>query len=287
MEDNNQSNQIQPISKFQLKLNYWYLNNKARLKIALVVFLIAFSVGLFSYSIYQAATIVFIDDRNLNAGLTELTQNNVTYVNYHRVNAPKNIEITEFTATATSEGKYDFLARVYNPNTEFAATDITFQLLAGNQIVAEKSTFILPGQEKFFAFFNQEVPAAGSPGLNVKAVSWARQRSWDSFGPSRLDFQISDKQFTPAVRSGVAGAAPVGVLNFKIKNATAYSYWQVGLYIALYSGDRVVGSNFVAMENFNSGEQREMSIKFTENFPSISKIEIIPEVNILDPTIYK
>jgi len=280
------SSQISQVSKFSLRLSYWYINNKLRLRQALVIFLILLSVGFYGYALIGGGKIVFIDDRNLYTSLNELTSNTIDYTAYHRANRPKDIEILSFDATDGRQGRYDFVARLFNPNENFSASAVELMLVVGSQVVAEKSVFILPGEKKFVVFFGEEVERFRDPTLKIIDTNWARQRSYKEFADIRLNFEISAIDFNSASSRRNAGQLAGSTLNFKIKNASAFSYWQVGVYAGLISAGEIVAVNFISLDLFESGATRDVEMIWYENLPTISDFEIIPEVNILDDGVY-
>ena len=140
------------VSNFNLKLSYWYINNKQRLRLALIVCLILVSVGFYAYTLYRAVTIVFIDSRNVKSNLDQLSSNAIDYSYFKRVNQPKDIQILSFNATAGAGGRYDFVAKLANPNENFAAIKVDLFLVSGSTMVDQKSTFILPGEQKLVVF---------------------------------------------------------------------------------------------------------------------------------------
>lgn len=280
------SGQPEQISNFRLKASYWYVSHKLQLRQGLIIFLIALSLILYSYSLYKALAIFLIDDRSLARDINSLTAEQIDYSYFRQVNRPQELELLSFDSADGRQNRYDFIAKVFNPNADFVAEAALFQLISGSEVIAEKTSLIYPGEEKYVAFFGQEILGEVNPILKISEVKWRRVHGFENFSQSRLQFEISDIVFTPARQTGLAGSLPVSSLNFKIKNNTAFSYWQVGAYLVLLSGQRVVGANYLTLEQFASGETRQAEMRWYESLPPISKVEILAEVNILDPAVY-
>ena len=88
------------------------------------------------------------------------------------------------------------------------------------------------------------------------------------------------------MESGIRGELPVSTLNFKITNGSAYSYWQVGVYMVLLGPGNVAGANYIALDQFLSGQTREIEMRWYEVLSSVNKVEILPEINVLDSGVY-
>lgn len=273
--------QAAKVSKLNIGLSYWYINNKLRLRQALVIFLILLSVGFYLFTLYRGATIIFIDDPILSRNLGELTDNSIDYTYFHRANQPAEIQILSFDSTAGTDGRFDFVAKLANPNENFTASKVDLLLVVGSKPIAEKSTFILPGEEKLVVFFGEEIEQFGSPVLHISKVQWARQRSYAEYAEPRLNFEITGLDFTSANNQ-----LPVSTLNFKIKNNTAFSYWQVGVYASLISGGSITAGNFISLDQFVSGEIRDVEMRWHEPLFGVTDFEIFTEVNILDESVF-
>jgi len=275
------TNQPGEITNLQLKISYWYIKNKLALKNYLAGVLIGISVITFGYCFWQL-TIIFVINWNTDQqNIANLPNDLINYSYFHVTQEPQALQISDFEAIA-GQGKYDFVASIKNSNADFAAINIDYQLIAGDQIVAERSGFIMPGEEKYFAFFGIDSSKVSNPVLKIAQVQWTRVRGYAALAEPRLKFEVTDKVFTPADQSGIKGSLPVSLLDFKIKNNSAYGYWQVGVYMILKSGDKIVGANFLTLEQFKSQETRNVEMRWYEALPQISTIEVVPEVNILN-----
>jgi hypothetical protein len=269
------------ISNLQLKISYWYVKNKLLLKNYLAGVLIAVSVISFGYFFWQLAVIFIINWNTDQQNINNLPNDLIDYSYFHVTQHPAAPLISSFEAVA-GQGKYDFIAVIKNPNADFAGMNIDYQLVSGDQVVAERSGFIMPGEEKYFAFFGIEANKVANPVLKVAEIQWSRVHNYANFADPRLRFEITDKVFTPAEESGIKGSLPVSLLDFKIKNNSGYGYWQVGIYMVLKSGGKIVGANFLTLEQFKSQEIRNVEMRWYEALPQISEIEVVPEVNILN-----
>ena len=278
---NGQPNQV---SNFRLKLSYWYVTHKLQLKKLLVIFLIFLCVILYGYSIYRAAMILLVEDQGFKQDVGLLSTDLIDYSSLRQINQPKDLEILSFDTIGGQDNRYDFVASVRNPNSQWVAREVTFQLLVGGTVVAEKTSFVYPGEDKYVAFFGQEISGYNNPVLNIAKVTWRRYRDFVELAEPRLKFEVADIKFDSARESGIRGDLPVSKLTFKIINNSGYSYWQVGVYMILLSGGQVVGANYTSLDQFRSNEARDVDMRWYESLPTVSQVEVLPEVDILSPS---
>ena len=274
------------VSSWKIRLSYWYVTHKILLRQILVGFLILLSLSLYSFSLYKVLMILVVEDKQLNQDLNILTLNLIDYPYFHQANKPFDIQILSFDALGGKDGRYDFVAKVSNQNKDWVATEVDFQLISGTSVIAEKTAFIYPQEDKYVVFFGQEVDTGFVPVIKIDRIKWRRFNSFAKFSEPRLRFTISNTEFKSARESGVRGDLPVSTLSFKIKNDTAFSYWHVGVYMALVTGQRPTAANFIMLDQFYSGETKNVTISWYESLSNPSLIEVLPEVDILDRASY-
>lgn len=270
------------VTGWQLNASLWYVSHKTKLKKILLGFLIGLNVILFGYCLYFLGLIFFVQDPAMKADMANVASNQIDYNYFRQTQAPQNIQILGFNVVGGKDGKYDFIVKVKNTNSNFLAQKVYYQVLASNQILAEKTGYIYPNEEKYFGIFGVKANSAANAMLNIAKVDWQRTKDFNSVWNEHYRFKITDIKFTPAGDSGVKGNLPVSILNYKITNDSAYSYWHVGVYMVLLSGGVPVGANFMSLDQLKSGEAREIEMRWYESLPGISNVEIIPEVDILD-----
>jgi len=272
------------ITDFKLEASYWYVTHKLLLKKILIIFLIVLSLILYSFSLYRLLLILVVQDPILKQNLNQLPNDLVDYEYFRQVNRASPLEILDFAALASDSGRNDFAAKIRNPNDNFFAYQVKLDLISGAEIIDQKTVFILPGEEKYLAFFGVENRDV-SPTLKISEVNWRRVRGFAEFASDRFKFQTSEIKFEN-LDSQTRGNLPVSALKFKITNQSAYNFWQVGVFMVLFSGDQIVGANYLALDQFKSGETRAVEMRWPESFYNVSRVEILPEVNILDSSVY-
>ncbi|MCF7860334.1 hypothetical protein K9M09_01810, partial [Patescibacteria group bacterium] len=98
-----------------------------------------------------------------------------------------------------------------------------------------------------------------------------------------LNLEISNlKYIAPDTRS----KNPFHSLSFTATNFSPYHLAVLPLDIILYNGNLVSGVNIYNLNNFLSGEEREINFSWPAAGERVSKVEILADVNILDSQVY-
>ena len=121
--------------------------------------------------------------------------------------------------------------------------------------------------------------------LEVTDIAWQRfdnrlASDYATYLKNRLAIDIVDPTFMPG-KSGSASR-----VLFTAQNAGAYGYWKVRFVIRLLRGDVVVAVNTVEADALDSGQSRPLVASWFEQITAGTKVDIRPEVNILDQSVF-
>lgn len=276
----------------ELKLAYWVATNRPLFKkIGKILFLI-FDAVLMLYVLYNFVDYLFIGGPREEKAIASLLQNTVNTDIIHNL-AARPLDIRS-TVVLKSRETYDAASFVKNNNTSWAAK-FTYQFVIGGSLKTEpKDGFILPGESKFITDLGIKPPqgktlsASPQGKFVILDVVWERISShqiedYKLWSEQRLNFKITESSFSPEV---TFAQGTVSRASFKVLNATAFNYWNVGFKIILYRGAAIVGLNYVTAQEFKTGEIREMEATWVESIGQITKVDIFPEVYILDDSVY-
>jgi hypothetical protein len=193
-----------------------------------------------------------------------------------------------------SQETYDSAAFIKNNNADWAAK-FRYQFTIGGSLkTGEKEGFILPGESKFITDLGFKPPqgralsASPQGKFAILDVVWERVpaheiEDYKQWSEQRLNFKITETNFSPAA---TFAQGTVSRASFKVENATAFNYWNVGFRIILYRGAAIAGLNYVTAAEFKTGEIREMQSTWIENIGQVTKIEVQPEIYILDDSVF-
>lgn len=178
-------------------------------------------------------------------------------------------------------GKYDFYAKVTNPNAVFGDKNFAYEINlkdeAGSVIATKKgSSFILPGEEKYVVETNIDAPSVPfSQEFKIFSSDWIRFEDYYE----KPDIQIINKNYSE-ISDGIGFANAQGLL----RNRSPFDFGSIKIQIALKdSADNVIALNSTEMKTIKAGEDRDFKISWPSSFPgTVSTMEAQAEVNIFN-----
>jgi len=282
---------IEGISTKKLNFGLWYVEHRRQLRLFLIVFLIIIAAVSWTYTIYGFAYYI-------TRGMTEdelliraVIQTNAIGHDYIQQISAQDLKYYPVKILRSTDGKYDLIAEIQNPNQKWWA-EFDYYFLVGGKEYGHDTGFILPGEVKYLMALAQEF--RGKPTvakLVIKDISWSRINqhkitNWPDFRDSHLNIVVEDIKFTPASQSNLSEKVSLNQLQFSAINKTAYNYWDVGFIILLYSGPNIVNVNKYSISDFMSGEKRQIQASWSGKIGRVDSVEVIPEINIMDDDIY-
>ncbi len=267
----------------QLGFAYWYVTHKAMLKNILTVFLIVVIFILVAYNLYLLIFNLVIYQKNHQAVLNDFITANPNYAVLRQVSLPQPIQTSQIQVLSNKQG-YDLMVEVANPNQDWWAT-FNYQFQVGQSLTDKRKGFILPGERKKMIDLGVEQGNLASQ-IVLTNLNWQKEINFVDLYSKRFQFDIANVQYVPARELGIGEEIPVSRVNFKVTNDSAYNYRDVNFFIFLMSGDRIVGVNKIVTRELLSGETKDLTVNFFQRLPKVTSAEIVPEVNILDETVF-
>jgi len=256
----------------QLKLSYWYISHKLKIRRYLTIFLIISGVLLWLLFGWQIADFVI----NYNSDQYKISQLLFTgspYLELLNSQRPQELILSDSRSFAEENGRYDFLELVKNPNSGWLLT-FDYRFSDGENESSYKHSFAMPGEEKYLMDLGHDSNASK---LEITNQSWERVNKVESIINARLRFDVADEK----LYAGVAAGEPNRVV-FKISNNSAFSFWNVGAQVFLYSAGELVSINYIDVKQFRAGETRQVEVDWNYRLPGIDSIEVKPELNAFD-----
>ena len=102
---------------------------------------------------------------------------------------------------------------------------------------------------------------------------------------NHLNFSFTDISFYGINDSNYINQNNGNILEFNVQNLSAYGYYEAPLNIALFEGPQIVSVNTYVLQNFISGEKRNIKINWPGSYKDV-RVEIMPNINILDDSVY-
>lgn len=270
-----------------LKISYWYATNKVLLRRILIGALIAFCVITLGYGLwgfFDYYVLSYAKEKRMFDELVSFRAYTREWIGAH---APRPLEVGKV-YVFTAKDKYDFLVKIENSSPLYWA-EFDYQFSYSGRESGTYMGFTLPGEEKWLAGLALASDSRPSNAkLDITDISWHRVDAkevpdYESFVSEHLNINISDIEYLSEVSLDKGSFAKT---LFTAKNSTAYNYWQVGFYIIAYRGATPSAVNYVVLDKFRSGESRDVEVSWFDSLSQVSKIEVVPEVNIFDETNY-
>jgi len=276
------------LSEKQLKWGYWWVQNKIMVRKVFTVVLGVIGFSLFAYGAWGFADWFLGSGVRERAGVALLTQNLTDYGYFREVSQPQPIVTQQAQVLSSGEGRYDLIAKVSNPNQRWwLEFDYRF---AGAGLPDEvRTAYILPVDTRYVYQLGIESEQRPAVSFEVLEVRWRRvdghqvRPDYLSWSEERLNFLIEEPEFMPPERGA---ALPISRVMFTVTNDSGFSYVAAPFFVTLFSGSRVVGVNRVVATRFMAGEIREIEASWFNELPSVTRVEVRPEINLFDEEVY-
>jgi len=274
MDTNNQ------LSDKELEAGIWYVVHRRLLRRIGIIAFIVFDCLLVAFVLWRVGRDLWaLPDRPRQA--QELVNSGVRQENER----PQDLVLGGVESLQRGE-VVDVITHVRNPNANWYV-HFSYTIGIGDKVTEVSDGFLLPGEERIF--HSTVRGGRGSLVFTIGAPSWKRidlheipdLAAWQS---TRLNFQVKNATFLPSVVETTKGT--IARATVILKNNTAYSYVEPKFLVLLYRSGRLAGIAEVVIENFKTGETRTSEVSWFDSIGAVSNVEVVPVIDILDPTVY-
>jgi len=274
----------------KMSFGLWFVQNRKNLITLFfgTLILVASASWLYFFVIFgHYVTIGIGQDKAL---AREIIQNNLVGHEFVSSLVPQDIQIRPVQVLKLENDKYDFVEQIMNSNSKHWA-EVYYYFRVGNENLEPKKTFIMPNETKYIISLGEEFGSAGSVSFIIEDVEWHRLNAhqisdWEEYKKDHLDIDVSDIKFTPAKSSTLSEKLSLNDLNFSVQNNTPYNYWDIYFVALLKDKNKTIGVNKYTLTEFLSDQKREINVTWPGRLGSVREIEILPEVNIFDESVY-
>jgi len=188
--------------------------------------------------------------------------------------------IKEKAFVPSSQGKYDAVIRISNPNNQIAGSNFSYNLklkdTSGN-VLAERSgeSFILPVESKYIVETDIETNAVPAQiEASISNLQWE-----EFFGYERPELNIYNKSYN-LISSGIGYSEAKGLL----RNESPFDFNSVKIRVILRDANgQPVAFNKTEMNTINAGEQRDFRLLWPVNFPGeVQGVEMEAEADVFN-----
>jgi len=276
----------------KLRVAYWIVTNKLFIKRIIFFILFAFDVLIVSFSAYSVIQYYSVERIQFEKAMSTLERYNLDYKNYQKKIEPKEIQILELDAVDLGSNKYNFVARVKNPNIDsWIAREVRYHFIYNNEKTETKTAFILPGEDKFLGAFKIDSSLKIlKPKLEISYIRWERIKKGDveEFTENVkkfTDFEIKDEKYLSTTELGLPPDDNINAVAFTVVNNTIFDYYDVGFFIVTYNGPIITSTNYLTLNDFMSKEVRKEDVRWHNIISNPSLIVVKPEIDFFDETV--
>jgi len=263
----------------------WFLENRKKFFIGVIVFLVALSAVLYSVFFYNLYDYIRYTPEERQA-LQELSEVNVN-LNPGRLAIDLEDGKPQF---FFHNNKYDFVVKVTNPNNNFFSY-INYCFSDGDKELFCSNATLFPGEDKYLV--DLAIDLENRPNdlkLNITKKNWERVSvrtypDWEKYYSERMNFSISDIKFE-IIKPADLNLKSTNNLSFKIFNNSPYNFWEVPLDIVMFYRGNIVGVNKYSISEFMSLESKSVDLSWSNSLSQVDDTKIIPNLNILQEENY-
>jgi hypothetical protein len=271
--------------KTYYKREMWWVEHRNLLK----------KIGIGAFVVFDACLIlfaawIFLDSYAISYGTERLSVAGMAILgqselrNFSKSESAKSLVLSEAVAVSSGDATfYDLFASVTNQNSDWYATfKYYFDSKDGATEIFEG--FILPGEERPLAVMKGFSARPSNLILMLDTVEWHRVDNHEI--PDYQDwFADHALQISEATFSHGDDITPPEV-SFTVSNKTAYNFYRPSFLVVLWRGGTVGGLVRVSTSEIKSGQTKEFSARWQGVVPAVSKVEVWPEINLLNPEAY-
>ncbi|MFH1867312.1 MAG: hypothetical protein ABIJ81_04510 [Patescibacteria group bacterium] len=274
--------ELPKISNQEFKFGYWFFMHRDLFKKVIIGVLVLLIVVFWGFSLVKLVSYLATSKAH-NEMLENLTGTVVESSAWHTRNQPEEIQVLQVTAIPVGK-TYDIVALIKNPNLRWAAAKVDYVFLSNGSEQIAGTGYLMPLEEKYFLESNVDLGLSASEvSLEIRDVNWYRIRNFTEF--PNASFDIADQQL---VNLATLSPGSQGMrLRVDLTNISAYSFWEINVQAILKSGSMPVAVATKPVQIMESGKTKSLEFIWTSPLPNVTNIEIKPEVNVLDASVFK
>ncbi len=266
------------LSNQDLERGYWWLQHKTLINKILVVFLILALLSFYTWLFF--AYLRYFRSGTWESYAQQLDSSRFNWAQYHQTRMTKGLKISSAQALATNGSLYNLAAAVENPNTDWLVSKLTYRFIVNGQAQANKETFVLPSSNKFLLQTAYQAKSSiQSLKIEILETTWQRVEAdiFDVFTLNEPQYLGPNTQVVDDKKIDLPGKVV-----WQATNDSLFDFWQVPWQVAVYNQDRLVGLSELVVEDFQSLETKDLEVIWLYDLPRITKVIVIPQLNILD-----
>ncbi|MFH1404837.1 MAG: hypothetical protein ABIH21_01940 [Patescibacteria group bacterium] len=272
----------------QYKVSMWWVEHRILLKKIGYGIIMAIEGVLLIYTIWifvDTYAVSYDSEQTEVAKMVAFGQQDLHAYSQARAAFP--IDVSEMKVFSVGGATYDYYALLTNDNIDWYA-EFSYWFETGGEQTEKQRTFILPESQKTVAFLGHESSGsvAGAE-IVVGDISWHRIDKkkildYESWAMQRQRIEVSEVIYNTHKVNNMN----FGTIKFSVENMSPFSYYDIVFYSILKRGKDTVGVNRITLDELYSGGKKDLEMQWSGVIPSVSQVEIVSDLNILDETKY-
>jgi hypothetical protein len=265
------------LSDKDFQLAVWLYEHRPQFWLATVYIFLCIAAVLFVLTTVQG--IIYVAKSSSHSlSFLRITQGSMLFEDPALAFAPEPLEELNFTVIRHKNRGADFLIEFNNPNKNWVASSFDYAIDIDGSPLPSTSSFALPGIQYRASFRSDSTPFTDAvPRINN--VNWRKIST--SVDRERLILQnvpVINKQFVSGDKNQV-----VDTVTATLKNQTPFGFWKMVVIAWVYKDGKILGVGELQLERVAQGEERTVEIGVgILPVSSVDKIEIVPQINLLD-----
>ena len=268
------------------KYSLWWVSNQSLLaKIGLIVLACADAI-LILFALWMVVDTYLISYEAERAQIITMDLNQPTRHQTNLSTAPDPVTLSSSASVfSIGDQRYDFYATISNENDDYWL-EFDYYFKYGSKQTDPQTGFVYPNESKpvvDLAWVSTTTPSNAKvviENLNWNYINHHDIPDFDAWRDDLMNFQITEAGFEQLDLDSV------GRSSFMLNNETAYSYWEPKFYVVIYRGSQVAGVTTTVANQLEAGEERLLEQNWYGSTAAITKVEVVPEVALLDADVY-
>lgn len=170
----------------------------------------------------------------------------------------------------TAAGDHDFVAQLYNPNTDYGVASGVYELTLNGQ-TSSHDFYMLPGQTKYVVLTSlKSLPDGTSAQPVIKDIQWEKVS-----GDPAVQFNFTNENYTTIGNQATYEATLTNSSNFDFDSVDIIA-------IVTASDGSVVATNTSVVQTFLSQESRYVKMTWPFPLPADARVQVQASTNVFN-----
>lgn len=277
-------------SKKQYRFSLWWVNHRDQLKkigLGILIGIDAMMVVVVFWGFLDSFAISYGKEQLAVAETVMYNQEDLRVYSVARAASP--LVESDTRIFAIGDQRFDFYSNVENPNSDWWA-EFTYKFTYDGGETKPVKSFILPNKTKPVVELGiTSATLLRDVTFQILDTTWHRIdhtyiKDYSTWEKDRLNLEVKDAIYSETTK---IEDKLIGRTSFSVENKTAFSYYHPTFYVLLKKGSSVVGVNRIVLETLESGSTQQVDLNWFGVLPSVSQIEVIPDINLFNPLSYQ